>query len=131
MGEKCYYWEMKGAPLRLELGPRDLVDNRFCLVARDMLEKDQKMMFDITDVETKIIEQLEEYKKRLSQRALEYHNDHMKTCATMQEVNDIITLKGGFARIPFFGIDEGAKEAEEEIKNLCGAEIRGWDPYEE
>lgn len=39
MGEKLYYWEMKGAPLRIELGPRDLEAGKFILVARDNMLK--------------------------------------------------------------------------------------------
>jgi prolyl-tRNA synthetase len=39
MGEKLFYWEMKGAPIRIELGPRDLEAGKFILVCRDTMVK--------------------------------------------------------------------------------------------
>lgn len=48
LGEKCYHWEMKGAPLRLEMGPRDLAAGEFVLVPRD-LGKDGKIQVKIDE----------------------------------------------------------------------------------
>ncbi|CAL6037328.1 Prolyl-tRNA_synthetase [Hexamita inflata] len=130
MGEKLFYWEMKGAPLRIELGPRDLETQQFVLVARD-LGKDGKKTCPIADLEKVIAQELEAFKDRLRAKAMASHKDHITIARTLDEIQEVITKKGGFAQIPFFTMEAGAKEAEEVIKEKCGgAEIRGFWPEE-
>lgn len=64
-------------------------------------------------------------------KAMKFHDDHVTKCNSLDEVVEVITKKGGFAVIPFFTMGDGAKEAEEIIKEKCGgAEIRGFWPDE-
>jgi len=130
MGEKIYYWEMKGAPLRIEIGPRDLEKNEFVLTPRD-LGKEAKKSYSLDNIVQVVNEQLEALKDRLRKAAFENYKSHVTTCRTMDEIVNAITKIGGFARIPFFTMGDGAKQAEDVIKEKCGgAEIRGFWPEE-
>lgn len=70
-------------------------------------------------------------KNRMRAKAIKFHEDHVTVCRNLDEVVKVITTGGGFAKIPFFTMGEGAKEAEDIIKEKCGgAEIRGFWPEE-
>ena len=66
-GWKFSQWEMKGVPLRLEIGPKDLEKNQCVLVRRDTREK---IFVSLDELETAIPAQLEALRKDLYQRAL-------------------------------------------------------------
>ncbi len=64
---KFAQWEMKGVPLRLEIGPKDLEKNQCVLVRRDTREK---IFVSLDELETAIPAQLEALRKDLYERAL-------------------------------------------------------------
>ena len=44
-GKKFYYWEMKGVPLRIEIGPKDIEKGQICIVRRDIADKNERKIF--------------------------------------------------------------------------------------
>ncbi|KAL0245158.1 hypothetical protein GEMRC1_009238 [Eukaryota sp. GEM-RC1] len=126
-GEKFYYWEMKGVPLRMEIGPRDVAAGEARLVRRDTGEKNQ--IQKETLVET-IQQELESMRNRLAESGKSFFTERIVDCNSMEEIKEAIDNKC-IARIPFHSMDVDGKEADRTIHEFCGAEVRGYDPTEE
>ena len=83
-GWKFSQWEMKGVPLRLELGPKDIEKNQCVLVRRDTREK---YFVSLDELETEIPRLLNELAQNLYQRALENREKRTWAAASMEEVS--------------------------------------------
>ncbi|KAG8443771.1 hypothetical protein GDO86_009088 [Hymenochirus boettgeri] len=98
-GWKFNHWELKGVPIRLEVGPRDMKNKQFVAVRRDNGEK-QTIPED--RAETRLKEILEEIHTNLYNRALSDLNSHMVVANTMDEFQKHLE-KGKIVQIPFCG----------------------------
>jgi len=111
-GWKFNQWEMKGVPLRLEIGPKDLDKNQVVLVRRDTGTKQfipiEKLFVVVTNL-------LQEIQNSLFQRALEFRNNHTHEVKNYKDFKKIIS-DGGFVKA--FWAGDGAMEAtiQEETK---------------
>ncbi|MGC6422818.1 MAG: proline--tRNA ligase [Flavobacteriaceae bacterium] len=116
-GYKFNEYEMKGVPIRLAIGPRDLENEQVELARRDTLEK---RTVKLSDVSTHIHELLAEMQQQLFEKAKAYRAEHTT------EVNDYITFKelletkGGFLSAYW----DGTTATEEAIKKETKATIR-------
>ena len=126
-GEKYFYYEMKGVPLRIELGPRDLAEGKCTIVIRGI---EGKREINIADVTQQCVDALKAYDDALRARAQAHLESRIVDCNDFDKLPEILE-KGGFARIPFFTMGKEGKEAVERIHEKCGGEIRGWIPTEE
>ncbi|KAL0216917.1 hypothetical protein RCL1_007400 [Eukaryota sp. TZLM3-RCL] len=126
-GEKFYYWEMKGVPLRIEIGPRDVQNNEARLVRRDNMEKNQIKKEEL--VET-LRNELELMRIRLEVAGQQFYSERVVTCSSLEEVTKAIGERK-IARIPFHSMDVDGREADRAIHEACGAEVRGYSPTEE
>lgn len=70
-GEKFYFWEMKGVPVRIEIGPKDLEENKVTIFRRDINIKER---IDESKIEEKIEQIFKEFKENLMKKAKEYFN---------------------------------------------------------
>jgi len=112
-GNKYYYWEMRGVPLRIEIGPRDLEKNVVTLVRRDTLRRYEVLYTQLLK-EVKHI--MEDMALSLLRRAEEMQKDHI------QEVNDLRNVKEGkIARMYWCGNEECGHE----IEDVTGWSILG------
>jgi len=116
-GEKFYYWEMLGVPVRVEVGPRDLKEYHVTLSRRDTLERStvpfDQMVPAIHDLFSKIMENLSER----SRKALE---------DTIIQVSDIKALKRAIRQRKIAQINWCEKEeCAEKVKEEGGGEVRG------
>ncbi|MEK6903150.1 MAG: proline--tRNA ligase [Nanoarchaeota archaeon] len=83
-GRKFYNWELKGVPLRLEIGPRDLEKKQVVLVRRDTGEK---IAVAEKDIEKKIPALLEEIQKNLYKRAKEHFDNHLVFVQDLKKIS--------------------------------------------
>ncbi|MBL7066412.1 MAG: proline--tRNA ligase [Candidatus Marinimicrobia bacterium] len=111
-GWKFNQWEMRGVPLRLEIGPKDLDKNQVVLVRRDTGTKQFIPVEKLSSVVTNL---LQEIQNNLFQRALEFRNQHTHEVENYEDFKKIIA-SGGF--IKAFWAGDGAMEAtiQEETK---------------
>jgi len=109
--------EVKGIPIRAEIGPRDLEEGKITLVRRDTLEK---IKVDLKTASNKIIELLEEIQTNLYQKAENRRNSMLYTANTYEEFKDIANHKPGFIKINWCG-DEAC---ENKIKEDTGLKSR-------
>ncbi|MFH8120507.1 MAG: proline--tRNA ligase [Candidatus Aenigmatarchaeota archaeon] len=116
-GWKFNEWELKGIPLRIEIGPKDLEKKQAVLVRRDTNEK---IVVKEREILRKIDYLLEEIQKNLFQRAKKFLEEHITTVKEYEEFKEILEKKGGFIRACWCG----REECEAKIKEETSATIR-------
>lgn len=109
--------EMRGIPLRIEIGPKDIENNQLVFVRRDTHEKIQ---IQNDDIENKTNDMLCEIQKEMYNKAKEHLDNSIHTAETKEELVKILDEKAGFVRIMHCG-DE---KCEEELKNETGITSR-------
>lgn len=116
-GFKFAEYEMKGIPVRLALGKRDLENGTIEVARRDTCEKETVPFEGIADhVETL----LTDIQDNLYNRALKFRDEHITEVATFDEFKDVLENKKGFISAHW----DGTPETEDKIKDLTKATIR-------
>ena len=95
-GWKFNEWEMRGVPVRMEIGPRDVQNNSVVLVRRVNRAKE---MVSVDALEARLPVLLDEVQKELFQRAVEFRNQNMHYTDSYEEFKQIIAEKRGFVRV--------------------------------
>lgn len=95
-GWKFNEWELRGVPVRMEIGPRDVQNNSVVLVRRDNRIKEQ---VPLEALETRLPALLEEVQKALFQRAAEFRANNTYYTDSYEEFKEIIAEKRGFVRV--------------------------------
>ena len=117
MGWKCAEYEMRGVPIRLELGPRDLENGQCCLVRRDNGEKVFANIDGIADTVKKLLGDIHDNMFAMAKKNLE---DNTFDFTSWEEVRDMAQGKGGFARTKWCG----SLECELAMKEKAGVSSR-------
>jgi len=116
-GWKFNEWELKGVPIRMEIGPKDVKQKQVTVARRDTLErlavKEEKIVDAVTEL-------LEEIQKNLFSRAKKFLEDHITTVKTYGEFKEAMRKQGGFIRACWCS----SPTCEEKIKEETGATIR-------
>ena len=99
-GWKFAEYEMKGVPLRLELGPKDIEKNQCVLVRRDSGEK---TFVSLDGIEQTVAQMLDSIHEGLYQRARQNLEDNTYPCLTLEEVKEKMQQRGGFAKAMWCG----------------------------
>jgi len=115
-GFKFAEWELKGVPVRLAIGPRDLENGTIEVARRDTLEKDT---LQITDIGEKVENLLIKIQDNILQKALSFRDENTFNVDTWDEFTERINL-GGFVRAHW----DGTSETEQIIKDKTKATIR-------
>ena len=116
-GWKYAEWEMRGVPLRLEIGPKDIEKSQVMLVRRDNREKLPTPMEGLAGEVTKL---LTEMQTRLLERARAFRDEHTAQTTSRDEFNELFTGRPGFVVAPWCG----REECEAKIKTATQATIR-------
>jgi len=116
-GAKFAEYELKGVPVRIAIGNRDMENNTAEVARRDTLEKQTIPQDQLSEY---ICELLEEIQKNLFNRALSFRNDHITQVNSFEEFKEVIENKGGFVSAHW----DGTIETENKIKELTKATIR-------
>ena len=111
-GFKFNEWEMKGVPLRLEVGPRDVENGNMVVARRDTGDKS---FLSKDEVVAQIPDLLEEIQKGLFQQALTFQQENTHKVSTYDELKKVIK-EGGFVRCGWDGTDETEAKVKEDIK---------------
>jgi len=111
-GFKFNEWEMKGVPLRLEVGPRDIENGNMVVARRDTGDKS---FLSKDDAVVQIPNLLKEIQKGLFQQALIFQQENTHKVATYDELK-IVIKEGGFVRCGWDGTDETEAKVKEDIK---------------
>ena len=116
-GFKFAEWELKGVPVRIAVGPKDLENGTFEVARRDTLTKETVSGEGIV---TYINDLLEQIQADLFNKALDYRNTHITEVNSFEEFKEVLDGKAGFVSAHW----DGTAETEEKIKDLTKATIR-------
>ena len=116
-GWKFNEWEMKGVPLRINIGPRDIEKGQAEFVRRDTKEKMQSERAELVDTANKLLANIQE---SLLSRARAFLNENTSRPDSYSEFKSIIERRGGFVMAGWCE----REECEERIKQDTGADIR-------
>ncbi len=116
-GWKFSEYEMKGVPIRLEIGPKDIEKNQVVLARRDTGEKE---IVSIDNLQTRVTQLLDEIQQNLLQRATERRDSKTYVAKTMEEFERQINETPGFIKAMWCG-DQACEDA---IKEKTGATSR-------
>ena len=129
-GWKFAEHEMRGVPLRIEIGPKDIEANQAVIARRDTNEK---ITVSLDELEAKVGELLSTMQKEMLERARVHRDEHTYSATTMDEMMDVAENKSGFIKAMWCGelaCEEALKEkagvtsrcmpfAQEEIAKTC------------
>ena len=124
MGWKCAQYEMKGVPVRVEIGPRDIEAGQCVLVRRDTREK---IFVSLDNLEGEIEKTLQAVHDGLYERALKNLEEKTFTATTYEEFLDIAENKPGFIKAMWCG----DSACEDKIKEETGGVKSRCIPFEE
>ena len=117
MGWKCAEYEMKGVPLRVECGPRDLENGECVIVRRNDREK---IVVKLEELEKAVAEQLELVHKGMFERAKKNLEEHIYEAHSVEEAKDLQEKNGGFVKTMWCG----ELECELKMKEVAGMSSR-------
>lgn len=116
-GAKFAEYELKGVPVRVAIGNRDLENGTVEVARRDTFEKQTINQVDLVEHVTKLLEEIQE---NLFTKALNYRDSHITEVNSFEEFKEVIENKGGFVSAHW----DGTIETEDKIKELTKATIR-------
>jgi len=116
-GWKFNEWEMRGVPLRIEIGPRDIKNNQCVLVRRDSGEK---TAVPVDGIEDAVAKTLADIQRALFDRAKRFMDENTHRADTLAELREIVETKRGFV----IGGWCGDPDCEAKVKDETGATIR-------
>ena len=117
MGWKAAEYEMKGVPLRVEIGPKDLEKGQCCICRRDSGEK---VFVPLSELETVVPQLLDAVHEGLYHRAKQNLENNTRVCMTLEEVKTFMETQGGFAKTMWCG----GLDCELEMKEKAGVSSR-------
>lgn len=116
-GWKFSEQEMRGIPIRIELGPKDIEANQAVIVRRDTREK---IVVSLDEIHSKVAEVLEAIQNDMLERARNHRDAHTYEAHSMEEFTDTVVNKPGFVKAMWCG----EQACEDEIKEKTGATSR-------
>ena len=116
-GFKFAEWEMKGVPVRLAIGARDLDAGTVEVARRDTK---QKMSLPLADIVAEVDRLLNDIQANIYQKACAYRDQHITRVESYEEFKQVLDSKGGFVLAHY----DGTPETEERIKEETKATVR-------
>jgi|TARA_B110000914_G_scaffold225221_1_gene245273 prolyl-tRNA synthetase len=116
-GYKFNEYELKGVPIRIAIGPRDIQSNSVEIARRDTLVKSKIKVIKVVDT---VKNMLAEMQKSLFDKALSYRNENITLVDSFEDFQNVLNKKGGFISAHW----DGSPQTEEFIKKNTKATIR-------
>jgi prolyl-tRNA synthetase len=116
-GFKFAEWELKGVPVRIAVGPKDIENGTFEVARRDTLTKEVVANDGIVIYISGLLAQIQ---KDMFNKSLNFRNNHITEVHSFEEFKEVLEQKGGFISAHW----DGTAETEEKIKELTKATIR-------
>lgn len=126
-GWKFSDWEMRGVPVRIEIGPRDIKNKQVIAVRRDTLDKEQ-IDFDALSEHIPLL--LQDIQKSLFESALKFQNENTHEVQTYKEFKNLMETQRGFIRTFWCGESLCERKVKEETMATIRIILRE-DPHEE
>ncbi len=122
-GKKYYEWEMRGIPLRIEVGPRDLQNKKVVTFRRDTQEK-EIIDYDPSKISETINEIMDDVSLKMKDNAWEKLENNIRSVDSIEEAEDIMSKYGGIVTFDWCGDRECGKDIEEKVKvDILGVQL--------
>lgn len=115
-GFKFNYWEVRGVPLRLELGPRDLAEGHVVASPRNRPGRDGKFTIPMSSIVEETKNALDAIQTGMFQAAIEFRNSNTHDVETWEELKKLLPEQPGFYRVWWDGTAEDEALIQEETK---------------
>jgi prolyl-tRNA synthetase len=121
-GKKFYEWEMRGVPLRIEIGPRDIKNSKMVVVPRNTLEK-KTLDYQEETLILNIKTLLDDINQEMKDKAWERLKNNIRIVKTVEEAQEEITENGGIIQFSWCGKTSCGNDLEETLRvDLLGIE---------
>ncbi len=117
-GYKFYDWELKGVPVRLEVGPRDVKNGTVVVARRDTLEK---KTVNRSELVSTVLRLLDDISRNMRERAWRWFRSYVSRAESVEEARKILEEKRGIVEVPWCGREECGKK----LEDLTGAKVLG------
>jgi len=114
-GKKYYEWEMRGVPLRLEIGPRDIENKKMVVLRRDTMNK-ETMDFHEENLIDDLNNILDEINQNLKNKAWDELQNNIRHAESLEEAGNILKDKKGIISFQWCGDESCGKAIEEYVK---------------
>ncbi len=122
-GEKFYFWDLKGVPIRADVGPREVKEGTITLVRRDNKEKVKTTLSDLVN---NVLELGKRIDGNLRRRAWESFKSRIHRVKTLEEAKKVIDEVKGIVELPWCGNEECAMRISEELSaDALGIPVSG------
>ncbi len=115
-GWKFNEWELKGVPVRIEVGPKDVAAGQVVCARRDKMNKNDKIALQNSEIGTRVPLLLEEVQQNLFDRARRFRDDHTIAVKAYEDLRSIMEKEEGFARCFWAGSGSDEDHIKEETK---------------
>jgi prolyl-tRNA synthetase len=109
-GNKFYYWELRGVPIRVEIGPRDLANGVVTIARRDTMKKQTCKMDEVVSAVQTLAEEM---KADMKANAEAWMKEHVYRVDRLSEAKSLLKRKAGIVEVPWCGKDECGHSLEE------------------
>lgn len=114
-GKKFYEWEMRGVPLRIEIGARDIQNGEMVVLSRNNLQK-ETMKYDPQTFTGKIDEILKNISQNMAHKSWESFNKNIRPVSNTDEALEEISKHGGIISFNWCGDKSCGKDLEEKLR---------------
>ncbi len=121
VGSKFYYWELRGVPIRIEIGPKDLEKNQLVLVKR---HDGEKVIVKEADLENIVEEIAQNYTKEIKEKSLMDFESQIE-CVYEKDAAIEAINNGKIVCCGFCSIDHDGERCAEVVEKEIGGEVRG------
>jgi prolyl-tRNA synthetase len=111
-GAKFFYWELRGIPIRIEIGPKDVQKEQVVLVRRDDFKKEA---CSINELPTRLPRLMETMSAEMREKAREWMKAHIHRVNSLEEANMLLRKKAGIVELPWCGDTECGHQLEGKV----------------
>jgi len=111
-GAKYYYWELRGVPLRMEIGSRDLKNKEVTIVRRDTMEKQAIKMDTLVATVEKTMKTMA---ADMKEKAWKWMSEHVYRVDTLEEANQLLAKRAGIIEVAWCGNEDCGHRLEEQV----------------
>jgi prolyl-tRNA synthetase len=111
-GSKFFDWELKGVPIRIEIGPRDLERNEVVVVRRDTFEKTAVKQDKLIDYLKTVMGKMS---KDMHEKAWRWLHEHVHSAKNLNEVKTLLKNRAGIVEVAWCGETDCGLKMEQEI----------------
>ncbi len=120
-GFKYNYWEMRGVPIRMEVGGKEAAERTVTLARRDNGKKEK---FAIADLQKATCDIRDALNGELARKAADFFNSRQSSATTKEELASLLE-KGFIVRVPYCSMEKSGKPCADEIKAKTTGDVRG------